>query len=75
MPGIIATPPVNTVGGSVMRPAMADTRVTIAFCTPATMSSGRAFAASSPMISVSAKTTHMLLMTAGSALRPARSPS
>jgi hypothetical protein len=36
----------------------------MAFCTPAAMSAGATPSASSPMISVSAKTTHMLLMSA-----------
>ena len=42
--------------------AIAATRVAIDACTPATMSSGVMPEASRPMISVSANTTHMLLM-------------
>ena len=53
----------------MLRPAMAAMRVAIEACTPATMSSGGAPEASRPMISVSAKTTHMLLMAAGVLLR------
>ena len=53
---------------------MAATRVASDACTPATMSSGVTPEANSPMISVSANTTHMLLMMAGLRLRPASSP-
>ena len=64
----------STIGGVTLRPVIAATRVASDACTPATMSSGVTPEASSPMISVSANTTHMLLMTAGLRLRPASSP-
>ena len=65
MPGTSAPPPVKMIGSGNCRPAMATTRVAIAAWTPATMSSDATPDASSPMISVSAKTTHMLLIVAG----------
>ena len=67
MPGTKATPPVNRIGSVSFRPVMAAIRVATAVCTPVTMSSGRTPVANSPTISLSAKTTHMLLMTAGAA--------
>ena len=74
MPGTIATPPVSTIGGVTLRPVMAATRAASDACTPATMSAGVMPEASRPMISVSANTTHMLLMMAGLRLCWASSP-
>ena len=75
MPDCRATPPVKQTGGVTVLPASAVTRRAMAFCTPAAMSAGATPSARSPMISVSAKTTHMLLISAALRLSRLSSPS
>ena len=67
--------PVKHTGRLTARPASAATRCAMAFCTPAAMSAGATPSASSPMISVSANTTHMLLISAACWLSRLSSPS
>ena len=74
IPDWSATPPVKQTGGVTVLPASEATRRAMAFWTPAAMSAGAMPSASSPMISVSAKTTHMLLMSAALRLSRLRSP-
>ncbi len=74
MPSTSATPPVRTTGPSDGRPNIAATRLAIAFLIPAMMLAGGAPEASSPTISVSAKTAQVLLIGAGSTATPPSSP-